>query len=207
MITKKRSEQIATWKARPISWSQLSSWKYSKDQWVYKYILDKKEEANAGMLYGNVIGDTLGTPHSLVPKLNPHLVGTKEFELLAKMNTYTLIGFCDHYCPDCKVLNENKTSQKENRWTQKEVDDHGQLTMYALMLLLKYKTDPADVKMYLNFIPVRENGAFKLELVSPDFFKRFETNRTIQQVLQFGANIDTTVKEMEKYALSLDATA
>ena len=207
MITKTRSEQIATWKARPISWSQLSSWKYSKDQWAYKYILDRKEETNAAMMYGNVVGDTLGLPNSLVPKLNPFLVGVKEFELTAKMNTYTLIGFCDHYCPERKVLNENKTSQKENRWTQKEVDDHGQLTMYALMLLLKHKVDPADLKIWLNFIPVRENGAFELELVSPNFYKRFPTSRTLQQVLQFGANIDTTVKEMEKYALSLDDNA
>jgi hypothetical protein len=54
---------------------------------------------------------------------------------------------------------------------------------------------------------VRENGAFELELVSPNFFKRFPTSRTLQQVLQFGANIATTVSEMEKYALSLDDIA
>lgn len=195
---------IAIWKERSVSWSQLSSFKYSKDQWANKYIYGHTESANNGMLYGNVVGDSLGTPESLVPNLNPYLVGIKEYELKVKLNKHQLVGYCDHYCPNTLTLNENKTSQKLTRWDQTEVDNHGQLTMYALMLYLKEGTKPENLNMWLNFIPVKEGGDFQLDLVSPDLFHRFQTKRTTMQCLQFGADIDKQLKEMEKYALSLD---
>ena len=35
------------------------------------------------------------------------ILGKKEYELKAKLNGLTLIGYADHYCPNSKVLNEN----------------------------------------------------------------------------------------------------
>ena len=189
---------IKKWKERDVSWSQLSSWAYSKEQWANKYIFDKPEPANQAMLFGNVVGDTLGLPHSMVPKLNPQLIGEKEFKLRVKMGKRILIGFCDHFCPKKLVLNENKTSQKANRWTQKEVDNHGQLTMYALMLYLDYGIRPEAVKMFLNFIPVIEGQDFQLR-VDTENVKTFATSRTLKQCLMFGAEINKTLKEMELY--------
>jgi hypothetical protein len=194
-----RNQQIATWKERDVSWSQLSSWIYSKEQWANKYLFDKPEPANPAMIFGNTVGDTLGLPHSMVPKLNPQLVGIKEYKLRVKMGDHYLLGFCDHYCPEQKILNENKTSQKPNRWTTKEVEAHGQLTMYALMLYLQNKTKPEEVKMFLNFIPVTEGQDFQLR-VDPENFKTFATSRTLKQCLMFGAEINKTLKEMEAYA-------
>ena len=197
-ITKLRKQQIAKWKERDVSWSQLSSWMYSKDQWANKYIFDKEEPANQAMLFGNVVGDTLGLEHSMVPSLNPHLIGTKEFELRVPMNGHNLVGFCDHFCLDFNVLNENKTSQKSDRWTQKLVDLHDQITMYNLMLYLKHKIKPEQVKNFLNFIPVFESGDFKLRV--EDKFHRFETKRSLKQCLMFGATIGKILKDMEAYA-------
>ena len=199
-----RSELIEVWKARPISWSQLSSWKFRKEQWRDKYLFGLREDANPDMLFGNVVGDSLGTESSQVPSLNPHLVGVKEFELKAKLNGLTLIGYADHYCPDTKVLNENKTSRKLDRWTQTEVDLHGQLTMYATMLMLTHKTKPDDIEMWLNFIPVQEGGDFQLSIIDPTLYHRFPTKRTMKQCLDFGTSIGKTLKEMEKYALAVD---
>lgn len=191
-------QQIAKWKERDVSWSQLSSWKFSKDQWFNKYILGISEEANQAMLFGNTVGDTLGLPNSMVPDLNPHLVGVKEYTVRAPMGDLFLIGHCDHYCPDTKTLNENKTSQTEGRWNQKLVDEHGQLTMYALLLFLKEKVKPEDIEMFLNFIPVYPDGFFLT--VHPEEFYRFPTKRTTAQVLLFAAQINKTLKEMETYA-------
>nr|MBP6946294.1 hypothetical protein [Candidatus Paceibacterota bacterium] len=122
-----RAELIKVWKERPISWSQLGSWAYSKQQWIDKYIFGLNEEPNLAMLFGNTVGDTLGTPNSMVPSLEKHLVGLKEYELKTTLNGMTLIGYADHYCPCTKVLNENKTSENKNRWNQTLVDLHGQL--------------------------------------------------------------------------------
>lgn len=197
-ITTLRRQQIAKWKERDVSWSQISSWMYSKDQWAMKYLFGIEEPANQAMIFGNVVGDTLGLPSSMVPSLNPHLVGIKEFELRVPMNGYNLVGFCDHFCPETIVLNENKTSQKKDRWTQKLVDEHGQITMYDLMLYLKLKIKPEDVRNFLNFIPVTEGQDFQLRV--EDNFLRFETKRTLKQCLMFGAQIQKTLKDMEAYA-------
>lgn len=206
MISKLRKQQIETWKERDVSWSQLSSWTYSKDQWAFKYLFGKQEEANQAMKFGNVVGDSLGTPDSMVPKLNPFLVGVKEYELRVPMNGHNLVGYCDHYCPDTKVLNENKTSQTLDRWTQNKVDSHQQLDMYTLMLFLRDKVKPEDVEIWLNFIPVYVGGDFHPR-VNPEEFYRFRTKRTTQQCLIFGSWIDKTLKEMEKYAMTVDEIA
>ena len=192
---------IKKWKERDISWSQLSSWSYSKEQWAHKYIFNKPEPANPAMLFGNLVGDSLGLPNSMVPSLNQHLVGIKEYELRVPLGDRMLVGFCDHYCPEQIVLNENKTSQKSDRWTQKLVDLHDQITMYDLLIFLKLKIKPEQVKNFLNFIPVQEGQDFQLRV--EDKFHRFETKRTLKQCLMFGAEINKTLKEMESYAQAL----
>ncbi len=136
----------------------------------------------------------------MVLSLNPHLVGIKEYELRVPMNGHNLVGFCDHYCPDTKVLNENKTSQTLDKWTQKAVDLHKQLHMYSLLLLLKNNIKPEELKIFLNFVPVFLDGFFPY--VKPDVFFRFETKRTTEQVLLFAAEITKTLKEMEKFAIA-----
>lgn len=182
---------------RALSYSQLASWEYSPEQWYRNYILGIREPANTAMLMGNKIGDLIGTPGNLIPGLEP--VGIKEFELHAKMGDISLIGYCDHYCPDTKVLNENKTSSTKDRWTQKKVDEHGQLTMYCLLLYLQHKVKPEEVTIYLNFIPVEEQGDFTLALPNPPRFTTFPTKRTTRQILEYGAYITNTVKAMDEF--------
>lgn len=189
---------------RALSYSQLSSWEFSRDEWYKNYILNIRGPANAAMLFGNYIGDRIGTPENLVTGLEP--VGVKEYELKAKMGDISLIGFCDHYDPETKTLNENKTSSTKDRWTQKKVDEHGQLTMYCLMLYLQYQVKPEDVTIYLNFIPVIEQGDFTIALPDPVRFTTFETKRTTRDILMYGAYIQNTVKLMDEFIHSQPLT-
>lgn len=197
-MDKKRQAQIEEWQERPFSWSQISSFEYDKEQWFRKYILGEEEPPNAAMLFGNVVGDTLGTENSMVPDLP--MPGIKEYELKPKFNGFTLIGYCDAWCPDTKLLTENKTSQNKNRWNQVAVDRHHQLTMYALMLMLQDNVMPEHMTMVLHYIPVEEGGDFQLTLTDPNVFHSWETKRTNEEVLKFGASLKRLRDEMEKYA-------
>ncbi len=203
-----RKTLILRWKRRDVSWSQISSWYYSKSTWANSYLFRHPFTPNAKMLFGNYVGDTLGLgkEKSLIPELEPHLYGTKEYELRATMNGLHLVGYCDHYCPSKLILNENKTSVNEERWNQKLVDDHGQLTMYALMLLLSEKVVPEDVTMWLNFIPAVEGRYGVIKLPDPPQFTRFETKRTTKEVLLFGKHIRKTLEDMEDYANNVKLT-
>lgn len=187
-------------KERALSYSQLASFAYNPEEWYINYVQGKRGAANAAMLFGTKVGDSIGTPESLVPSLVPP--GVKEFELHAEVNGIPIIGYADHYCPDTKVLHENKTSDKLDRWTQKKVDEHKQLDMYALMLLLRDKVKPEEVHMQLNFIPVTQGGDFVYRLPEKPYYIPFYTKRTTLQVLKFVQEIEDTLVKMEAYMKS-----
>lgn len=183
-------------KTRPLSHSQLSTFEYNPEEWYRRYILGEKQEPNPAMLFGSKVGDSIGTPESMVPDLNPP--GVKEYELRANIGDIFLIGFADHYCPDTKTLHENKTSDNKEKWNQKTVDSHSQLTMYALLLFLQDKVAPKDVSITLNYIPTRAVG-FDFELPDPPEFYQYHTKRTNLQVVEYVNYIKTTVDKMNEY--------
>lgn len=160
-------------------------------------MLNKPEPPNAAMLYGSKVGDSIGTPDSLVPTLVPP--GVKEYELRANIGPIHMVGFCDHYCPETLVLNENKTTDNPTKWNQKSVDAHGQMTMYALLLFLQNKTKPEDVTMFLNYIPVLIKGV-DYALPTPPTYTAIPTKRTTTDIMNFVTYVKETVTAMEAYA-------
>ena len=196
------SALIEKWEARPYSWSQHSSFKFNKQQWFNKYVLGIESPASIAMIFGNTVGDTLGTPTSMVPKLTYHPKAIKEYELKPKLNGVELIGYCDFYTPEIIHLDENKTSANPKKWTRKSVHQHGQMDMYALMLMLQDNVTPEKLTMALHYIPVDETEDGDLYLATPDIFHSFPTSRTLQQVLAFGNEIHSVRAEMKAYALA-----
>jgi hypothetical protein len=201
---------------RPLSYSQLSSWEYNKDEWYDNYILNKRTVPNASMIAGNVIGDLIGTTKSPIKELVD--IGVKEYPLTARLGDIKMIGFIDGYNPDTKVLHENKTSATKYRWNQRKADEHGQLTMYCLMLFLAHNIPPEDITMYLNYIPVIKTQKPRPEfaglplylcdentcedhiaLPNPPTFKQYKTSRNTKQVRDYIDYIHTTVADMDAF--------
>lgn len=182
---------------RPLSYSQLSTWEYSKEEWYRRYIIGQPFKSNGAMNAGTLIGDSIGTDKSLIPALQPP--GIKEFRLEARIDDIYIIGYADHYCPETKVLHENKTSTNRKKWTQGAVDRHKQIDMYCLMLALTHDTKPEDVEIYLNYIPVIEGQDMKYYLPDPVEYRQFRTYRTTEQVMAFADEIQKTVEDMHRY--------
>jgi len=182
---------------RPLSYSQLASWDYSKEDWYDNYVLGKRKPPTAEMRIGTVVGDKIGTPDSPIPDLNPP--GVKEYPLKAEWENIFLTGYIDHFCPDMLELHENKTSPNKKRWTQSKVDKHDQLTMYALLLHLKEGIEPEDITMYLNFIPVCLTG---VTLNVCGGYRQFETKRTKQDLVRYQQYIRDTIEQMDEYIRS-----
>jgi len=186
---------------RPLSHSQLSSFEYDPEQWYQSYWLGVRSPANAEMMAGSRIGDLIGTDKSPIPNLTPP--GVKEYEMKGVYEGITLIGFADHYCPETKVLHENKTSANKSRWTKKKVSEHPQLTMYAMLLQLQDGVEPEEVTMYLNFIPVCLTGV-TYNVCQSDTWKQFETRRTKEDVQLYQIYLMDTIAKMESYAAFRD---
>jgi len=186
-------DQVAKWLARPMSWSQISQWKsYGKETWYEKYILDKKSPPSKEMLFGSKVGKLLETDPSYRPEVPRQK--TMEYELKSPLSDFYLIGFADSY-GDLR-LDEYKTGK--NEWTQKKVNEHGQLTMYALMLYLRENIDPSTLDINLHWLPTVDKGD-DIDFESPLTVKHFSTKRTKKDVLLFAAEIIKIREDMKKY--------
>jgi hypothetical protein len=181
---------------RPASFSFFSSWEWSKDEWYDNYILGLPKEENQAMAFGTLVGDSIGTENNLVPQMD--LPGIKEYEMRADLDDIKLVGYADFYCPDTKILNENKTTTNTKKWNQQSVDEHKQFEMYALLLLLQDKVKPEEVTMFLNYIPVEIKGVTYKMPKEPTFIQ-IPTSRTSLQVAKYALYIKQTVEDMEAY--------
>lgn len=189
-------------KIRPLSWSQLSCWEYSQDQWYKRYVLNEKQPESAEMLFGKEVGKKLETDPTFLPMIERHSKMEHPFRVKFLDDIY-LIGYADTFCDKTfKKLSEFKTGKKE--WNQERVDKHGQIDMYLLMNYLTTKTRPEDVEVMLVWMPTQEFGNFKISFVEPieHNIQMFKTKRTMTDILKFGKRITDTVKAMESYAQS-----
>lgn len=182
---------------RPLSWSQLQAFQYNPADWYANYILGVKEPPNSLMLAGSRIGDAIGTDTS--PIDNTLVPGTKEYTVTGTVDGISMIGHLDHWDSATLTLNENKCSDKKGRWTQKKVDDHGQITMYVMLLEQQDGVKVEDVTCYLNFILLEQVGV-SYDVGNPPVLRRFQTRRTKEQVTQFMEDTKRIVALMHEYA-------
>lgn len=179
---------------RPLSWSQLQAFAYSKEDWYDNYLLDQKQPPNSLMLAGSRVGDAIGTPLSPIPELVD--IGIKEYTVRATIDGISMVGHLDGYIANQLIVHENKCSDKPNRWTQGKVDKHGQLDMYLLLLKHQDGVEPEEVTCYLNAIHLKQTG---LQYEPTGEWRQFTTRRTEEQLDNFLEQVKQTVEEMHQY--------
>jgi len=182
-------------KKRPLSWSAISSFEYDPEQWYNNYFLGKRQDPSAEMLFGGKFANSCEARKPLAPVT---LLSKMEHGFKVVFNGIPLIGFADTYDEaGRKHIGEYKTGVKA--WDQKRVDEHGQITMYALMNYVSHKIRPEDCRFFLEWIPTCKLGDYSIDFVQPIKVHKFETKRTMKDVLEFGARINKTVVAMENY--------
>lgn len=152
------------------------------------------------MSFGKHAADSFITDTPVAPVVR-YTVMEQKLEVVLK--DIPLIGFMDTYEPEYQWFREYKTGKRT--WDQKRVDSHGQITMYALMLYITYKTPPEEMRIHLDWIPTQENGDFTISFAEPRRIVSFETKRTMQDITKFISKIRKTRERMIKYCLSRGA--
>lgn len=183
---------------KPLSWSAINSFRYDKKQWYAKYVLGEITVPSKEMEFGSYIGKRLETEEDFMPEI-PRCMAGMEYKIHCDFDDVQLLGYVDSFDEQNLILHEYKTSSNKKKWNQKSVDEHEQLTMYLLGLYITKNIYPEDVKIFLHYIPVRENGAFKMEIDTSVLIQHFETKRNRRDIIKFGVEIKKTIKEMEKY--------
>lgn len=199
---------LEKFKQRPLSYSSLASWEWSKKEWAEKYI-EGKEKFSPELAFGKSFANSIEDGTCKVKKLMNDLQKTKEFEFRCRFGDIELIGFADAFCDiTFKILDEIKTGNINNPWDQKRVDNHSQLTMYALQNFIMHKIRPEDTIFTLYWVPTIkteiENGDFSSFDYSIDYkypieVHKFKTTRTTKDIMTFGAYLKKTYAEMLKF--------
>lgn len=202
MIKKNKHFDIyAFLKKRPLSWSAMSSFEYDPEQWYRRYFLNEEQAPSAEMLFGKKFADACEARKPLAPVT---LLCKMEQPFKVVFNKVPLVGYADTYCQKTKAhIGEYKTGKMKSTgadsWDQKRVDEHGQITMYALMNYITNKKKPEDCKFFLEWVPTVQAGDFSIDLLKPVKVYHFDTKRTMRDILDFGARINRTVKAMQDY--------
>lgn len=196
-------EKLDKWKARPLSWSQLSSFEYAPEQWYKRYFMSEEQYETEEMRFGKIIGEKLACDPDFLPDV-PRL-SKFEHGFRVMFGEIPLVGYADSFCEQTKrKLFEFKTGVRA--WDQKRADEHGQISMYLLMHYITEKIKPEEVECKLIWLPTerREDGDFKvtIKFVEPVIPRIFKTKRNMSDILNFGSRLRRGYAEMEKYALT-----
>jgi hypothetical protein len=181
-------------KDRPMSWSQISSFEYSSEQWYENYILGNKQQS-AEMDFGSLIDKKIQEDKTFLPNLARYPL--MQYKMKAVFNGISIVGIPDGLSLDDFLLADFKTGR--NKWDQKRADETGQLTFYLLLLYITKKIKPEKFKCFIHWLPTQTNGDFTIDF-TPDFkIHTFETKRTMKDLMIFGSRIMNVIREMEKY--------
>ncbi len=181
-------------KARPLSWSAIASFNYSKQQWYDTYILGNRQ-SSPELTFGSEVDKRLQDDLKFLPDVPRYPL--MQHRMTAVVGDIPLVGIPDGICLKKHLLADYKTGKKA--WDKKRADETGQLTMYLLLLYVNYKIPPEDFKCFIHWLPTQANGDFTISFT--DNFKpvTIETKRTMQDILKFASSIKTIYKEMEEY--------
>lgn len=194
-----------TFRNRPLSHSQLNTWAYSKEDWYNKYILNKPIEPSPEMEFGKKFAEAIENGKPLAPVTLLPAVEHK-FEFI--FSGIHCVGYADTFDNvTFKQLGEYKTGNKI--WDKKRVDDHEQFDFYCLGNYIINKVKPDDMSLFLECVQTKKTphrssglskkGEYTISLKKPIKVYRFETKRTMADMLKFCNKIKKTVKEMEEF--------
>lgn len=188
---------------RPLSWSAISSFEWSAEQWYDTYILGIKQ-TSPEMTFGSYVDKQL----QLDPTYLPHVPRYQHMQhkMNAVFDGIPLVGVPDglDYEPEHK-LSDYKTGK--NPWTQSKADLTGQLTFYALLLFLTEGLRPEVWKIAIHWLPTAYQPDFTIGFRNPTDPEliTFTTTRSMVDILEFGKRIKDTYKLMQRYVAQRQA--
>lgn len=182
---------------RPLSHSQLSTFKWKKMDWYRKYVLGEVDEKTPQLEFGSYVDKKFqddATFLAQIPRLK-HL----QYKLECTFSDIPLIGLPDGLDLDDPELMDLKTGVKP--WDKKRADETLQLTMYLFMIYMIHKIHPEKFKCHIDWVPTRKLADGSIDFVEDveNHIKCFTTKRTMKDILEFGNYILQTRQEMIEF--------
>ncbi len=167
-----------------LSWSKLSLWERDKRLFKQVYIDGIKEESwamdqGSRMAHAMETGESSGDPIIEQGKMFLPKLKKAEFKVEVDCLVCPLVGKLDTFDPRTKSFRDHKTGKWP--WTQKKVNEHGQITFYCYLIWLKYKKLPP--MMWLDWL--------NTDPESKDYgrVKSFATGRSMSDLIKMHSRI------------------
>jgi hypothetical protein len=193
-------ENFKKFHERDFSWSQISSFTYSKEQWYKSYILGEKQVSEE-LTFGSMIDKKIQDNPSFIPNLPRYPL--MQHKMKINLDGINLVGIPDgiDLQSQRKLLADYKTGRVA--WTQKKAQETGQLKFYLLLIYITHKIRPEEFDCFIHWLPTKleEGSDFSrnISLISENEFQTFHVTHTLIDILNFANYIKDIYKEMENY--------
>lgn len=179
---------------RPLSWSAISSFGYSKEQWYSKYIMGEEQPPSDEMLFGKQVDLRIQEDAEYLPEITRYEY--LQYELRTTIEGIPLLGYPDALDLGNPRIRDFKTGKK--LWSKKRADETGQITMYILMIYLIHNIKPEKFECYIDWMPTHKKDGIVM-FKDPFEVKTFKTKRTMVDILKFAQLIKETRQNMIDY--------
>lgn len=176
-----------------ISFSQMVLFERSPKLYADEYLYGRKRPTSRNMAYGSLMAEGLENEEaSGDPLLDLMMARIPKFELMDKAfmselpdkkGKIILLAKPDTAKKDLSAFKEYKTSTR--KWTQKMVDDSGQITFYATAAWLKTGKIPSDIELVNVEVKYAPDG----RLQPTGQMWRYPTARTMADIIKMTKRI------------------
>lgn len=194
-----------------LSFSQLTKWEMSPDRYAEQYLYGEKQRISRNMAYGKQLADSLETGELSgdllldfaalkLPKfeiMDQPIEDPKGVEIFYerderyihvpflrdKNEKIPILAIPDSMKSDGSAFKEFKTSTR--KWTQRMVDESGQITFYATAFWLKNQYIPNDIELVAMQTEYKDDG----QLAITGDMNRFPTIRRMSDVIKMTLRI------------------
>ena len=171
-----------------LSFSQMTLFERSPEQYADQYIYQKKQRISRNMAYGTLMAEGLENGEaSGDPLLDLMMARLPKFELMDKpleadlkdgKEVIHLLAKPDTAKADYTAFKEYKTSVR--KWTQRMADESGQITFYTTTIWLRFGFIPKDIELVDVQVAYESDGRLQ---PTGDIW-RFPTERTMVDVIK-----------------------
>jgi hypothetical protein len=187
-----------------LSYSQISTWKKSKRDYIRQYFFKEGFEGNAYTDFGSKVGEAFENNDFSQFDFEEQLFleGVPVYDQFEKkikleMNGFYVVGYIDTNSSCLTKLADYKTGDIEKKRGDYESDDYNQLEIYAAAIEQETGILPTDVKVFLIG---RGGNAFQNEkLVLTKEFITITRDVTPEKVAAVKSLVQKTAEEISAY--------
>lgn len=194
-----------------LSWSQMNTLENSERRYVGIYLGNETVPINRGMAFGRTVAESLDEDKptedpvldlvlARIPNIGPteFAIGDPHGTDPVMLNGVPLFMRLDRFNMRTKrQAHEYKTGI--GKWTQKMVDESGQITFYFSGIFAKYGIRPEDIDFSLFYIPTRYDGQGRIECVGD--IVEFKTKRTMVDIMAMSARQKKAWKRIQELSI------